>query len=107
MTESEFNRQIDTTLLQIEEALDLSEADIDYENSAGILTLELVGGSQVIINRQIATRQLWLAAQEGGYHFDFCTDSGQWLLDRDGTELFELLNRVLSRQGGVPVNLSL
>jgi len=106
MTESEFNQQIDATLLQIEEALDECEVDIDYENSAGILTLELENGSQVIINRQIATQQLWVAAIDGGYHFDFSEDKGQWLLDRDSSELFVQLNRILSLQGGEPVNLT-
>lgn len=106
MTESEFNQQIDTTLLQIEEALDECEVDIDYENSAGILTLELENGSQVILNRQIATQQLWLAAIDGGYHFDFSEDKRQWLLDRDGSELFGQLNRILTQQGGEPIELS-
>ncbi|MDH3354037.1 MAG: iron donor protein CyaY [Chromatiales bacterium] len=106
MTESEFNQQIDSTLLQIEEALDECEVDIDYENSAGILTLELENGSQVIINRQLATQQLWVAAIDGGYHFDYSENSQQWLQDRDGSELFSIVNRVLSQQSGAHVELS-
>jgi CyaY protein len=106
MTESEFNQQIDATLLQIEEALDECDVDIDYENSAGILTLELENGSQVIINRQLATQQLWVAAIDGGYHLDYSEDNGQWLQDRDGTELFALLDRVLSQQSGQAVRLN-
>ncbi|NOR51129.1 MAG: iron donor protein CyaY [Gammaproteobacteria bacterium] len=106
MTESEFNQQIDTTLLQIEELLDECDVDIDYENSAGILTLELENGSQVIINRQVATQQLWVAAIDGGYHFDFSEKKQQWLLDRDGSELFTQLNRILSQQSGEQVELA-
>ncbi|MCW8825480.1 MAG: iron donor protein CyaY [Gammaproteobacteria bacterium] len=106
MTESEFNQQIDATLLQIEESLDECEVDIDYENSAGILTLELENGSQVIINRQIATQQLWVAAIDGGYHFDYSEDAGQWQLDRDGSELYVVLNRLLTQQSGEPVKLA-
>ena len=106
MTESEFNQQIEASLLQIEEALDECEVDIDYENNNGILTLELENGSQVIINRQIATQQLWVAAIDGGYHFDYSKDRQQWLQDRDGSELFAILNRVLSQQSGEHVELS-
>ena len=107
MTESEFNQQIDATLLQIEESLDECEVDIDYENNNGILTLELENGSQVIINRQIATQQLWVAAIDGGYHFDYSEDKAQWLQDRDGSELFAILNRVLSQQSGESVELNI
>lgn len=106
MTESEFNRQIDTTLLAIEEAADGSNADIDYENSGGVLTLTLGNGSQVIINRQTPVRQLWVAARSGGFHFDFDTASGEWRRDSDGAELFAVLSRVITEQGGEAVTLS-
>jgi len=105
MTESEFNRQIDATLLAIEEAADASEAGIDYENSGGVLTLTLENGSQVIINRQTPVRQLWVAARSGGFHFDFDDASGEWHRDSDGVELFAVLSEVISRQGGEEVTL--
>lgn len=53
MTESEFNQQVDDTLIAIEEALDELDLDIDYETSGGILTITLENGTKVIINRQI------------------------------------------------------
>ncbi|HEY0720548.1 MAG TPA: iron donor protein CyaY [Gammaproteobacteria bacterium] len=105
MTESEFNRQIDATLLAIEEAADASDADIDYENSGGVLTLALGNGSQVIINRQTPVRQLWVAARSGGFHFDFDAASGAWRRDSDGAELFAVLSSVLTEQGGEAVTL--
>ncbi|QEP44640.1 iron donor protein CyaY [Ectothiorhodospiraceae bacterium BW-2] len=106
MTESEFNQQIDATLLQIEEALDECEIDIDYENSSGILTLTFDNGSQIIINRQLPTRQLWLAARSGGYHFDFEAELQQWLCDSGAEPLRLLLNRCASEQAGEAVELS-
>lgn len=106
MTESEFNRQIDATLLAIEEAADTSDAGIDYENSGGVLTLTLANRSQVIINRQTPVRQLWVAAKSGGYHFEFDKMSGEWHRTSDDAELFVALSEVLSEQGGVAVTLS-
>jgi len=106
MTESEFNHQIDETLLAIEEAVDASDTGIDYENSGGVLTLILPDHSQVIINRQTPVRQLWLAAKSGGYHFDFDKTTGEWHRTSDGDELFAVLNEVLRAQGGRAVTLS-
>ena len=106
MNESEFHQRVDAMLLAIEEAVDDSGTDLDYENAAGILTLELENGSQVIINRQIATQQPWVAAIDGGYHIDYSEDKNQWLQDRDGSELLVTINRVLSQQSGEHVELS-
>jgi len=106
MTESEFNHQIDETLLAIEEAVDASDTGIDYENSGGVLTLILPDHSQVIINRQTPVRQLWMAAKSGGYHFDFDKKTSEWHRTSDGAELFVALSEVLSEQGGKAVMLS-
>lgn len=106
MTESEFNRVIDETLMAIEEAVDASAADLDYENSGGVLTLTLANGSQVIINRQTPVRQLWVAARSGGYHFDFDKLTEEWRRTSDGAELFAALSEVISEQGGETVTLS-
>lgn len=103
MSESEFNRQIDATLLAIEQAVDSSDADIDYENVGGILTLHCGNGSQLIINRQTPLQQLWLAARSGGYHFDWHSAEGLWRRDSDGLSLFELLAELLAGQCGADV----
>jgi len=103
MDESEFGRRVDETLQEIEEAVDESGADIDYENAGGILTLIFADGSQIIVNRQTPARQLWLAARDGGYHFDFDANREQWVRDTDGEELFSVLARTCSHQAGEPV----
>lgn len=105
LSESQFNEQVDATLLAIEEAIDESGADIDYENVSGILTLIFEDGSQVIINRQGPVQQLWLAAKRGGYHFDYDGAGGGWVLDSDGTPLFKILNDVVSEQAGEAIYL--
>lgn len=107
MTESEFNQRVDDTLVAIEEAVDESGADIDYESAGGILTLTVEeNGSQIIINRQTPVKQLWLATRSGGYHFDWSDESGGWVLDSDGTTTFtDMLNRALEEQGGEALTL--
>ncbi len=100
MNESEFHQRVDAMLLAIEEAIDESGADIDYENAAGILTLELENGSQLIINRQTPLKQLWLAVRSGGYHFDWSDEAEGWLRDSDAAPFVEVLNQALQEQGG-------
>lgn len=105
MNESEFHQRVDATLLAIEEAIDEGGSALDYENSAGILTLELENGSQIIINRQTPVKQLWLAVRSGGYHFDWSEEAGGWVRDSDGTPFTTMLNQALEAQGGEPLEL--
>ena len=97
MTESEFDQLIDDILMQIEDALDELDNDIDYESSAGILTITMENNSQIIINRQISAMQLWLAAKSGGFHFNYDVLKG-WYDDRSGELFPDALNRCLSEQ---------
>ncbi len=99
MTESEFNDKVDETLIQIEDALDNCEADIDFETAASILTITIESNhSKIIINRQLPLSQLWVAAKSGGYHFEFDEASQSWLNDNDKQELFAALSKYCTEQ---------
>lgn len=103
MTETEFNRLVDDTLERIEGAVEQSGADIEYETAAGILTLEFEDDSKIIVNRQSATQELWVAAKSGGFHYRWV--DGAWRNTRDGSELFAALSICASQQSGSPVSL--
>lgn len=108
MTESEFNQRVDETLLAIEAALERAAAaggpEIDFETSAGILTLEFEDGSKIIVNRQSANQELWVAARAGAFHYRW--RDGAWRNTRDGSELMESLAALISQQAGAPVSLA-
>jgi len=99
----EFNQKVDDTLSAIEDALDACDTELDWDFAGGILTIECDNGSQVIINRQAPTRQIWVAARAGGFHFDYYADKDCW--KQDELELFALLNKSLSAQSGETVKL--
>ena len=82
MNDSEFHRLADTLWMTIEERLDDwdGDSDIDCEINGGILTLSFENGSKIIINRQEPLHQVWLAAKQGGYHFDL--KDGEWICCR-------------------------
>ena len=103
MLESEFNQNIDETLYAIEEAIDDAGVDIDYDTISGILTLEFADQSKIIINRQSALSQLWLAAKSGGFHLDYV--DGDWFCKTEDCSLIELLNRVCTEQAKQEINL--
>lgn len=104
MDAGEFNQKVDGTLSAIEDALESIEVDLDWDFAGGILTIECPNGSQVIINRQGPTQQIWVAARAGGFHFDYDADEDCW--KQDELELYSLLNQSLSEQCGEKVQLN-
>ena len=108
MEENEFNRKVDETLAIIEEALESCDADLDWDLAGGILTIDCTHEaqnkhSQIIVNRQGPTQQIWVASRGGGFHFDYNAETDCW---RQGElELFALLNQALSEQTGEAIQL--
>ena len=105
MNESEFDQLAEETLIAIEEAVEESGADIDFDSAGGILTLEFADGSQIIVNKQAPLTQLWVAARSGGYHFAYDEADSCWRLQGQGDELFAALGRYCSEQAGEEVVL--
>ncbi|MDP5238617.1 iron donor protein CyaY [Uliginosibacterium sp. 31-16] len=109
MGEEDFLAAAETLLLQLEDAIEAAaaaaEIDIDIEvQPGGILQLEFEDGSQIIINRHAAAREIWVAARLGGFHFR--PEGKVWVGTRDGLELWTSLSKQLSLQAGVPVVLA-
>jgi CyaY protein len=106
MNESKFNQLVEETMVAIEEAIDDSGAEIDYDNVADILTLEFSNGSRIIINKQAPLSQIWVAAKSGGYHFDYDQENSLWCLNGDSSlDLFSQLSLYCTQQAGVDVQL--
>ncbi len=107
MNESEFQEIAEQTIEDIQDAIDNSGADIDYDEIGGVLTLEFEDGSKIIFSKQGAMNQLWMAAKSGGYHFDYNQETEQWLCDSgDNEEMYKMLSRLSSEQAGEEITLS-
>lgn len=107
MTEAEFNQIVDELVFTIEESIDDSGADIDYENSAGMLTITCdVNGSQIILSRQPAMAEIWLAARSGGFHFKLLTQNSEerWRNTVSGELLSTMLSDACLAQSGEAVS---
>jgi CyaY protein len=101
MTESEFNDLVDETFEVLEAVLDEVEDDIDYETGGGVLTVRFENGTSLVFSRQPPTRQLWLAARSGGFHFAWSSDAGDWCDTRDGKPFRHFVEQQMREQGGV------
>jgi len=102
-SESDFAAAAERTLNAIEAAVEACAADIEATRSGNVLTLEMGDGSKIVVNSQTPTRQIWVAARSGGFHYDW--RDGAWRDTRDGTELFASLSRLVSAQSGSAVVL--
>jgi CyaY protein len=104
MNESEFNALVDETFEALETALDDCDDDLDLESAGGILTVEFGNGTTMVFSRQPPTRQLWLAARAGGFHYQYDEAAGDWLNTRDGHALRPFVAAQMREQGGVDLD---
>jgi len=103
MTESEYTHLADATLNRLEASLDVAE--LDYERAAGgVLEIEFDNGSVIVVNKQAAAQEIWVAAKSGGFHYRW--DGAAWRDTRSGEELFAALARLASAQSGDRIELS-
>lgn len=104
MSDINFEQRVEATFSAIEEAIDDSGADIDCENSSGVLTLTCEDTkSQIIVSRQVAKNEIWVAARSGGY---YCLwQDQQWRCTSTQETLQQLLSRVVTEQSAAAVDL--
>jgi CyaY protein len=108
MSDISFEQQVEETLTAIEEAIDTaiddSGANLDYENASGVLTITCEDtDTQVIVSRQVAKSEIWVAARSGGFHCQH--KDGEWVCSTTGETLQQLLTRTCTEQSDDDVTL--
>lgn len=96
MNDSEFQQLADLLYQKIEDDIEESGADIDYDQNGGLLTLEFENRSKLIINRQQPLHQIWLATLESGHHYDYKAE--KWIDDRSSEEFLSFLSKAIFKQ---------
>lgn len=105
MNETQFHHLADQVMAQIEQIVEnfnqhtAPQHSIDYENDGSVLTLLLNDQRKIILNRQSALQQLWLATRCSGYHFSY--QAQQWICVRSGRSLGAVLSEACAQQAGV------
>lgn len=104
MSDHEYLTRAEAALAAVERTLDDTDADIEFERSGNVLTLEFESGTKIIVNLQPPMREIWIAAKAGGFHFRFV--DGEWRDTRSGTEFFAALSDYATQQAGEPVHFA-
>ncbi|ALE90414.1 iron donor protein CyaY [Pseudomonas versuta] len=101
LTEARFHDLVDATQENLEEIFDNCDLDVDLENSAGVLTVKFENGKALIFSRQAPLLQLWLAAPDGGFHFDYDEKLSMWKCDKNDELLSEMVENLTKEHAGV------
>lgn len=104
LDESKYHQLVDSLQQRIEEQLD--EEDFDVEMANGILTIDFDKGGKIIISRQPALLQLWVAAKSGGYHLVYNETTETWCVLNSNEFFGDLLARLVLEQSGEQLNFS-
>lgn len=96
MNTAEFHQAVELVWQQIEEKIDAEELPVDTEIQGAVCTLTFDDDSQIIINKQEALHELWLASKLGGFHFGF--KNGEWIT-AEGRPFWAHLEEAFARHG--------
>ena len=101
-----FARLADETLEHITVWLEQFDPDeIDFATSDGVVTIEFADKKRYVLNRQIATNQMWFAAGARAWHYDWDAEKETWVDDRDGHALYACIAEVVSQKIGRAVTI--
>ena len=105
MTDENISLIIDQTLDELAEGIEAQDLnDIDgVELSDGKLVIEFEDGVILIVSRQAAADQIWVAEPGGGWHFDY--RDGEWICNKRKIELKQSLQKLIGEKTGVSINL--
>ncbi len=101
MNNTEYHRLVDEEWVKVEQAIDDSGADIDYEIIGNVMNLEFDDRSQIVINKQEPMQQIWLASKSGGFHFSYV--DGKWICSKTGSEFFSFVKQECDKHSGEEV----
>lgn len=98
MNDSQYHQLADETLQHIEDVIEATDGQIDYEGQGGVLNLYFENDTQMVLNKQEPLHQIWLATKFNGHHFERRGDV--WIDTRSGVELLSFLAESIAKQSG-------
>lgn len=97
MSDQTFHHEVDTILLEIEDAFCNDSPVEESQITGGVLTIELESGAKIIISRQTPLKEIWVAHKSGAYHFRFNGHEKNWQTS-DGQELFNVISQIINAE---------
>jgi CyaY protein len=108
LDETAYAQQVQKAFKRLLAALDAVDPDLLEADSTGdMVTITApANGQKVVVNTQRAVKQLWVAGQGQGIHFDFDDASATWKDDKGkGKELFAWVSQCVQAISGQPLEL--
>lgn len=104
MDPQEYQRRAEACLQRVTAWLERFDPDeVDYSAGDGKVTFEFPDGMRFVLNRQGAASQMWFAAVDRAWHYDWDPQRETWVDDRDGQDLYANLAEVMGRTLAHPV----
>ena len=102
MQDNEYQALSEQLLEKIEDLLEQTEGEIDFDRNGVVLTLEFDDGTEMVINKQAPMQEIWLASRLGAHHFSW--QGSEWQDTRTQTEFFKLMKTVIKQLSGIELN---
>ena len=107
MENKEYFARVSELFERVEEKLDEFEDDIDYDPSPDKLMVNFEkSGKKIVINTQHAIKEIWLAGNSRGWHFQFQQEKEIWFANAEQEEFYQCLANLLSENLGQSVSFS-
>ena len=103
MDDNEYFDLVEEIFNDVEDRVDELSFDLDIDVSGGLLTIMFPDGSSVVLSKQVANHEIWIAAKSGGFHLQL--KDSLWACSTTGETMSELLSRVFTEQLGSEVAL--
>lgn len=102
----EYQRRAEECLQKVARWLeDIDPDEVDYSTGDGKLQIEFPDGIKFVLNRQGAAGQMWFAAIDRAWHFDWNAAAQVWIDDKDGHDLYARVAEAVSKKLGHHVTL--
>ena len=105
MENKEYFLQGSELFMIFEDMLDDFEYEIDYYPTPDKLMVTFENNSEkIVINTQRAIKEIWLAGNSRGWHFQFMQEKGIWFANAEQEEFYQCLAKLLSENLGTSVS---
>jgi len=108
MDDKDFRKRADAIYRAVIARLDDEDPDeIEAEPAEGVVRIKLRGGKVFVLNHQAPLREIWYAAGDRAWQFQFDPSTSRWVDPRNFDELGAVINATLSRAAGRPIAVPL
>ena len=109
LEERDFQRKADVAFEELKKRLLVlgDEHGFDVEGESGKLEVIFEEPEEVrfVISPNTPIREIWVSALSTSFKLGWSAEKNAFVLEKTGEDLFEVMNRVISQQLGVQVDL--